>query len=417
MTEGAPLPVAEMVGVTKEYHLSLERAPWRALVPGPWGELRFPDGFRALDDVSLSVAPGAMLGIVGRNGAGKSTALKVLAGLVEPTAGTVVRRGRTVPVIELGVGFDLEFTGRENVHFAAEVLGLDSALVAERYDDIVAFAGLADVMDTPLKRYSTGMVARLGFSLATSVDADLVLVDEVLAVGDEHFRRRSLDRVREAHAAGTSFVVVSHDHRTLSHLCDELVLLERGRVSERGDPAAVLDRYLGPAEGATDLQAALEAGGGDAVVAAEAAIEPGGRTASPVAITDLRVDRDLIAPGDDIGFRAVVHVERPLPDAHLWACLFTYGNSICAEPVTGPREVLATPGRWEVAGTLHDLPLSSGHFELRLAASATALADDRRFHGAYAEASAAFGIQGAGARPGIHVALEWDAERRGPAGA
>ena len=177
--------------VTKIYRLGAERSNWRALVPGPFGEQPTGEAFHALTDVSLQIEAGEALGIIGANGAGKSTILKILAGVVEPTYGSVEIRGQVAPIIELGVGFDPELNGSENVRFGGALLGHDAQELEERYESIVAFSGLEDFMETPVKRYSTGMRARLGFSLVTAFDADLILLDEVLSVGDFDFQNRS----------------------------------------------------------------------------------------------------------------------------------------------------------------------------------------------------------------------------------
>ena len=237
--------VVDLQNVTKIYRLGAERSNWRALIPGPRGDVRTGEPFAALTDVSLQIEEGQALGIIGANGAGKSTILKILAGVVEPTYGTVEIQGRVAPIIELGVGFDPELNGSENVRFGGALLGHDAAELEERYDSIVAFSGLEEFMETPVKRYSTGMRARLGFSLVTEFDADLILLDEVLSVGDFDFQQRSLRRVRELHERGAAVVAVSHSNQMISQLCSTLVLLEHGQIVAEGDPVTVISRYIG----------------------------------------------------------------------------------------------------------------------------------------------------------------------------
>src|SRR3954467_8380847 len=184
------LPAIEMRGVGKRYWKIQERSLLRSLVPfGPENRSEF----WALRDADLTVAPGETLGIIGRNGAGKSTMLRLLAGVTRPTTGTIVTRGRVAPLLSVGVGFHQEMTGRENIYVNAMLLGFDRARIDRVFDDVVDFADLGEFIDTPVKFYSTGMYMRLGFSVAMNVEPDVLLVDEVLAVGDIGFRLRSFD--------------------------------------------------------------------------------------------------------------------------------------------------------------------------------------------------------------------------------
>ncbi len=199
---------------------------------------------RALDDVSLEVAAGTSLGIVGRNGAGKSTLLKVLARITEPSAGESRTRGTVGSLLEVGTGFHPELTGRDNVFLNAAILGMPRTVVARRLDDIVDFSGVGRFLDTPVKRYSSGMYLRLAFAVAAHVDADVLLVDEVLAVGDAEFQRRCLGAMEDLGRSGRTVVFISHNLDAVTRLCDSALWLDAGRVRRTGPTADVVGAYL-----------------------------------------------------------------------------------------------------------------------------------------------------------------------------
>ena len=197
----------------------------------------------ALRDVSLSIAPGATLGIIGPNGSGKSTLIRIIAGIYKPTSGRVVIEGRAAALIELGAGFHPEFSGRENIYINGIILGLSKREIRRRFDEIVAFAGLEEFIDSPVRTYSSGMYMRLGFSVAVHVDPDILLVDEVLAVGDAAFVRRCLDKMDEFRRQGKTLVLAGHDLVLVEQWCDAAILLERGRVAAQGFPPDVVAAY------------------------------------------------------------------------------------------------------------------------------------------------------------------------------
>ena len=199
--------------------------------------------FLALDDVSFSVARGEALGIIGPNGSGKSTLLKVLAGITAPTDGEVVIRGRLSALIEVGSGFHPELSGRENVFLSGAILGMKRREIAEKFDRIVEFAGVAPFIETPVKWYSSGMYVRLGFAVAAHLDPDILLIDEVLAVGDMAFQEQCVARIRELQHAGTTIVFISHDLGAVEQLCSRAMLLDGGRIVLAGDPASVVQEY------------------------------------------------------------------------------------------------------------------------------------------------------------------------------
>lgn len=400
-------PAAALDGVTKRYRLGAERSNWRALVPGPFGEPSAGDWFTALDDVTLRVAPGESVGILGRNGAGKSTLLKILAGIVRPTSGAVSVSGRMAAVIELGVGFNPELTGAENLRFAGSLFGVTPAEVDRRYDDIVEFSGLAEFMHTPLKRYSTGMRARLGFALVTSFDADVVILDEVLSVGDWEFQQRCLERIGELHRAGAAVVAVSHSHWLITQICQRAVMLEHGRITCEGDPLSVIEQYLGETT-ITDTDKDERFPVLDELAATDGP--------SPVRLVDLELDTDEISPHDRLRFRVTVEVDRPV-DGQLVMSLYTMGRAVFADPEEGPSHVLSEPGRWTVTGTTQPLPFSPGAFKLRLAVLRARDPEDHlhRHVGALATAGAPFRVLGpASTRPGLVFDTAWEAR---PAGA
>ena len=197
----------------------------------------------ALVDVSLEIARGEMTGVVGSNGSGKSTLLKLLAGIVQPTSGRVSVEGRLAALLELGAGFHPEISGRENIEINGLLLGLSRRQIAERFDAIVAFAELEEFLDAPLKTYSSGMAVRLGFSIAAHSDPDVLLVDEVLAVGDEAFSHRCLEKFAEFERAGKTIVVVSHDLALVSQRCRRAVWLEKGRIAADGPAPETVALY------------------------------------------------------------------------------------------------------------------------------------------------------------------------------
>ena len=205
-----------------------------------------PDIRRAeftLKAFSLSVAPGESVALIGSNGSGKSTALRLMAGVYRPTTGTVETHGRVAAVIELGAGFHPELTGAENVALYGAVMGLTRAEIQVRFEDIVSFADIGKFIDIPVKYYSSGMQARLAFAVTVCVEPEILLLDEVLAVGDESFRQRCLDRLAAFHAAGGTLIVVSHDLESVSQLCSRAVWLEHGVVRMSGDVEAVTKAY------------------------------------------------------------------------------------------------------------------------------------------------------------------------------
>jgi lipopolysaccharide transport system ATP-binding protein len=269
-------PAIEVDRVSKAYRL-YPTPRHRALEMVMFGTRIYHTHFWALTDVSLRVAAGATLGLIGNNGSGKSTLLQLIAGIMAPTKGQVVVNGRISSLLELGAGFNPEFTGRENVELYGIVMGMSREEIVERLPMIQAFAGIGEFLDRPVKSYSSGMFVRLAFSAAIHVNPDILLVDEALAVGDVLFQHQCIRRIREMQASGTTIVFVSHDMGMMRSICTEAILLDHGRIEAHDDPATIANIYHAKT---ANLEAAAHApgrqrsdGGADGAVAFRA--EPG----------------------------------------------------------------------------------------------------------------------------------------------
>lgn len=262
--------------------------------------------FWAVRDVSFDVAPGEAIGIIGPNGAGKSTILKLLAGILRPERGTIRVGGRLAALIEVGAGFHGDLTGRENIFLNGAILGMGRDEVRRKLDAIVAFAGVERFLDMPVKRYSSGMYARLGFSIAAHVDPDVLLVDEVLSVGDAVFRLRCLDRMRELVASGTTLIFVTHDLDQMLGICSRTVVLEAGRATFDGAARQAVGRYLHAmsrayAHLAPDVVGGTDRQGGDVRVA-------------QLRFLDANGDEVLwVRPREPLTAELVIEAERPIP--------------------------------------------------------------------------------------------------------
>jgi ABC-type polysaccharide/polyol phosphate transport system ATPase subunit len=249
--------------------------------------------FWALQDVSFQVRPGDVLGIIGRNGAGKSTILKTLTKILPPTLGRAEVRGRVGALIEIAAGFHQDLTGRENVFLQGAIMGMPKALIKERFDEIVEFSGVSAFIDTPVKRYSSGMNARLGFAIAAHLSPDVLIIDEVLAVGDFDFQQRAFGRMRTLARSGIPVVVVSHQLDRVAELCTNAILLERGRVRMAGNTSECIQEYLSVERQVTDADSPIFL---DEIQVDEAEVASGGRVR--VTLTG-RVNPDR-AVGDEI---------------------------------------------------------------------------------------------------------------------
>lgn len=246
-------PALRVDGLGKRYRLAHgeDRAAYRTLresimnfVTSPLRKRGTVEEFWALNDVSFEVQPGEVVGIIGRNGAGKSTLLKILSRIMKPTTGRVEINGRVGSLLEVGTGFHPELTGRENVYLNGSILGMSRIEIAKKFDEIVAFAEVEKFLDTPVKRYSSGMYVRLAFAVAAHLEPEILIVDEVLAVGDATFQRKCITRMSEVAQGGRTVLFVSHNMQLIPELCDRAVLLNRGQVAEVGLSGVVTHHYI-----------------------------------------------------------------------------------------------------------------------------------------------------------------------------
>ena len=208
------------------------------------GKLRY-DHFRAVDGVTADIKRGEVCGIIGRNGAGKSTLLKMIAGVLTPTSGSIKINGNIAPMLELGAGFDQDLTAKENIYLNGAILGYSREFLDKRFDDIVEFAELKDFINQPVRTFSSGMMMRLAFSIATQVDPEILIVDEILSVGDSHFKQKSEGRMRQMMGGGTTVLMVSHVLPQIRSMCDKVIWLDHGKVVMYGDTKTVCDAYEG----------------------------------------------------------------------------------------------------------------------------------------------------------------------------
>lgn len=239
-------PILQVENVSKKYRIR-HRSPYLSLRERMKDVLR-PDAgeledFYALENVSFEVAQGESIGIIGRNGAGKSTILKVLSKITMPSSGRVVTRGRIASLLEVGTGFHPELTGRENTFFNGSLLGMKRREIEMKFDEIVEFSGVEKFLDTPLKHYSSGMQLRLAFAVAAFLDPEILVVDEVLAVGDAEFQRKCLGKMEDVSRSGRTILLVSHNMAAVENLCQKGILLENGKIVRQGPVADVIDTY------------------------------------------------------------------------------------------------------------------------------------------------------------------------------
>lgn len=275
------------------------------------GRKQFYREFWALKDVSLEIKKGETIGIVGRNGSGKSTLLQLICGILTPTSGEIEIRGRVAALLELGAGFNPEFTGRENVYLNAAILGLTREEAERKFPDIVAFANVGEFIDQPLKTYSSGMYVRLAFAVAIHVDPDVLVVDEALSVGDIGFRNKCMSRIRALRAQGVCILFVSHDLSTLQMICDRVIRLDNGQVVSIGDPISICQGYYVSAT-SCNVKLLSRQGVGDAIIAQQ---ETGMARFVEFGLNVLPANgRPIYRPGQDVGFKFSLSADQPLDE-------------------------------------------------------------------------------------------------------
>lgn len=354
------IEIVEVTKIFKLYHEKLQSIKERVIKFN-----RIPhEDFYALDDVSFEVGEGETVGVLGHNGSGKSTLLKCIAGTLRPTSGTVRTRGRLAALLELGAGFHGDLTGRENIYLNASILGFTKADVNKIFDDIVDFAELHEFIDMQVKHYSSGMAARLGFAVAINVDPDILLVDEVLSVGDEMFQRKCMERVKEFQAEGRTILLVTHAADLVRQICTRAAVLDQGKLIAVTDAAPAIRIFR---EALTNRGIALE--GELELDAAELAELQARRLSRKVRFTDVRIeypdtDETYVLPGqrvlvrcgyeapdrlDDVAFAINVHDEEG-------RLMLGANSDLVGEPIE------YVDGKGEVVFDLGPMPLQDGDY-------------------------------------------------------
>ncbi|WIE53561.1 ABC transporter ATP-binding protein [Curtobacterium sp. MCBD17_003] len=300
--EDAPT-VVSIRNVSKRFVIRKDNSLKERIVTLGRAGRRHSENFWALKDVNLDIPAGTTIGLLGPNGSGKSTLLKVIGGILEPSTGSVARRGRLAALIELGAGFHPDLTGRENVFLNAAILGLTQEEAEEKFDDILRFSGIGEFIDTQVKFYSSGMYVRLAFAVAIHTDPDVLLVDEVLAVGDEQFQKKCLDKIREFQQQGRTIILVSHSLGQVQELCDHAVVLHHGEVKFQGSARHAVKNFREILEGRRVAEA--EAAGEEATPGKVERVE----IAAPG-----RAPGEELQPGDDLVIRMTVSHTSPLEE-------------------------------------------------------------------------------------------------------
>ena len=351
------LPAIEVSGLSKRYVIEHEskhdnlrdtlhhtaRKLWRRF---RWGTGFEKEEFWALRDVSFSVQPGEVVGIIGRNGAGKSTLLKILSRITEPTSGTIRLRGRVASLLEVGTGFHPDLTGRENVYLNGAILGMSRAEIRKKFDEIVAFAEVEKFLDTPVKRYSSGMYVRLAFAVAAHLEPEILIVDEVLAVGDAQFQKKCLGKIQDvSRSEGRTVLFVTHNLGIIGSLCQRCVWLDAGRTRDQGHTADVLSRYIGT-RGVNNAEITFTAddprSGGSHGRILSARVLLNNQVRSEISIEDpvcIEMDYTVDSPTEEI--IAGIH----LYDKH-GVCIFSSGPSKGWTGHLRRRERVVIPGRF-----------------------------------------------------------------------
>lgn len=367
---GTP-PVLRLQGVSKEYRLyDSPRARLKSLLTGRAAHR----SHWALRDVSFELWRGQCLGVVGSNGAGKSTLLKLITGTLRPSTGEALRVGRLTAILELGAGFHPDFTGRQNLYFGGSLIGIDAQEMARLEPEVLAFADIGEAIDRPVKTYSSGMTVRLAFALVTAVEPDLLIIDEALAVGDQHFQKKCVERIEAFRRNGCTILFCSHSLYHIRHLCDVTLWLDHGTVRGLGPTEEVLASYEAhvrqlalrqqapaPAEDAATAAVAPAAAAADAA-AGEAAL-------LSVAVDGLRPaggDELPLLPGPDlrVTLRARARMDEAPSFGVMLEQLHGVGITSVASHADGVAPRALAPGVWQMALSFPDFPLHSGEYVL-----------------------------------------------------
>lgn len=340
----AAVPIVIVDGVSKRFTVRKDKSLKERVVNAALSRTH-AETFEALRDITLTIDSGSMVGLIGPNGSGKSTLLKTIGGIVQPSTGSVRRRGRMAALLELGAGFHPDLTGRENVYLNASILGLSERQTSQYFDAIVDFSGIEDFIDSQVKFYSSGMYVRLAFAVAVHVDPDLLLVDEVLAVGDEAFQRKCLNKIRSFQLEGRTIVLVTHTLSQITELCTRSVVLSKGSLVFDGNPAdavAVLRAgYQSQREvqEARALEAALEAARPPKKRVEIAAIRVLGTSGAPIT---------RAAPGDDISVEVDIEAEDRVS---AWRLGVSFANTFGQPALVTNTERLGIDGSQELHGS------------------------------------------------------------------
>ena len=362
----APVPL-RLEAVGKEYKLyDSPRARLRSLLTGR----RLHRSHWALKDVSLELGKGQCLGVVGSNGAGKSTLLKLITGTMQPTTGRVLRSGRVTAILELGAGFHPEFTGRQNLYFGGSLIGITPEQMRALEPQVLAFAEIGEAIDRPVKTYSSGMTVRLAFALVTAVEPDLLIIDEALAVGDQHFQKKCIERIQSFREAGCAILFCSHSMYHIRQLCDVAMWLDKGQVMAFGETEGVVSAY----EAHSRAQDAMHKEAAAGVLppdqaqtpAADAAALPTGAAITSFEVADLNDDPVPLLMGRDLVVTMTARVpgdERPNFGLMIEQ-LHGVGITSVATHSDGTAATRQADGSWRVSLSFPELPLGSGEYVL-----------------------------------------------------
>src|SRR4051794_19481722 len=353
----------EIDGVTKKFRLYKEKPTSLKERVVRLRRVRY-EHFTALDDIRLDIEAGTTVGLLGHNGSGKSTLLKCMAGILQPTKGVVRTVGRMAALLELGAGFHPELSGRENVFLNGSILGLKRNEVERIFDDIVGFAELEQFIDTPVKHYSSGMYIRLGFAVAINVDPEILLIDEVLSVGDESFQRKCIDKVRAFQAEGRTIVVVTHAADLVRQMCDKAAALEHGVLVAHGDPNDVIrefrERLLKAATPVEDIN--------PEVARSEMSPMWGRVKIADAEVTYASPDQEAVAPGEPLRLDIALEAPEPVDDVVVGIAVYSsmgwlvFGTNTHLHAI----DLGTVSGRRTVTFVFPDVPLLDGTYAVTI---------------------------------------------------